>query len=127
MAFPSIKAPSRVKGFNDFTPATGSKQFEYLKIGDFLAIGGSDENVRISPQIKLVSPSDVGDISVKLDPYNGLVFRSKISYQGINDEYVTILSAGGICFDIRTFPSDRRAVEIGGFYRDGEYIKIRTS
>ena len=124
----SIKAPDYVKGENDFTPSHESEQFEYLKIGDFIYVGSDGfEKARICPQIKLMLPSKVGELSVTLDSRNGLVFKSKINYQGVKEEHVSGFTHNGLFFDLRNFPDDRRMVGIGEFYRDGEFIKIRTS
>lgn len=121
----TIKGPRKVTTFNGFTPKSGTTQVEYLKIGNFVNVGGSDSaGYDIVPQIELDRLTEVGNVKVTLDPYNGLLFQNTIN--GVT--YSSIFAENTIMFgNLDSFPSSRNFAAKGEIYRDGETLKIRTT
>ena len=140
-----IKGPDDVISFDDLSPRSGAKVYEYLTIGDFfhtqgLMKTGEDneyESVRITPKIIIKSPAMAGDsfdpqknyMTLEIDPYNGIVMRTHTEWTGQVIEDVSIFSPSGVIsggqYILRNIPTSRDFCNNGQLYRDGENVKIR--
>lgn len=121
----SIKGPRKVTTIDGFTEKSGTSQVEYLNIGKFINVGGSDTNgYDIVPQIEIKRLTDVGTVTITIDPYNGMVFENII-----NGKTYTSIFDGNSWYigNLDALPSSRSATIKGGVYRDGETLKVRTT
>lgn len=141
-----IKGPDDVISFDNLSPRSGAKVYEYLTIGDFFATTGTKQteedneytSVRICPKIIMKSPAIAGGSydpeknyrTIEIDPYNGIVMKFHAEYTGQVIESVSVFSPEGITSDgiryiLRNLPTSRDWCTNGQLYRDGENIKIR--
>ena len=121
----SIKGPRKVTTIDGFTEKSGTSQVEYLNIGKFINVGGSDTNgYDIVPQIEIKRLTDVGSVTITIDPYNGMVFKNII-----NGKTYTSIFDGNSWYigNLDALPSSRMATIKGEVYRDGETLKVRTT